>query len=256
LDHSLWYQYWHWLVDALHGDLGRSPISGLSVSATLAERLPITLSLIVGTLLVSGAVGMTLGVISAVRGGKLGRAVDFLSVIGFALPNFWLGLVLVSIFAVSWELFPATGYVPFAASPVQWVSSLALPVVTLSVLGVAMIARQTREAMSAVLMREFVETMRANGLPERRIVRHALRNAAIPVVTIMGVLFISLLSGTIFVESVFALPGLGGLAVQATTQHDVPMIQGVAILFTVVVIAVNLVVDIAYAWLNPKVRVA
>jgi peptide/nickel transport system permease protein len=255
LNLPLWEQYWQWLVGALHGDLGHSPISGLDVANTLMERLPATLSLIGGTLLVSAVVGISLGVVSAVRGGWLGRVVDVLSVVGFALPNFWLGLVFVSIFAVTLRLFPTTGYVPLETSPGGWITSLVLPVVTLSVLGVAMIARQTRESMSETLARDFIEMQRAHGLAESRIIGHALRNAAIPIVTIIGVLFVALLSGTVFVESVFALPGLGGTAVQATIQHDAPMIEGVAVLFTLIVLVVNLVVDVAYAWLNPKVRV-
>jgi peptide/nickel transport system permease protein len=197
-----------------------------------------------------------LGVLSAARGGWLGRLVDVLALIGLGLPSFWLGLVLVTLFAVTIRLLPATGYVPLEASPADWARSLVLPVTTLALHGVAVFARQTRDAMLEALSRDFVRALRANGAAEASIVlRHGLRNAAIPVVTVIGLVFVYLLSGTVLVEAVFAMPGLGGLAVQATTQHDLPMIQGVVLVFTLVVVAVNLAVDLAYGWLDPRVRV-
>lgn len=256
LDQSVLVQYWHWLVGALHGNLGVSPISGLDVANEVTTRLAVTLSLIVGTTVVATVAGLALGVLSAVRGGGAGRVVDVLSLLGFALPNFWLGLVLVTVFAVALRLLPATGYVSLATSPGGWVRSLILPVVALAVHGVTVIAKQTRDGMLNALSRDFVRTLRANGATRRSILfRHALRNAAIPVVTVIGLMFVGLLSGTVLVETVFAMPGLGGLAVQATTQHDLPLIQGVAVVFTLIVVLVNLVVDLAYGWLNPKVRV-
>ncbi|MGI6870551.1 MULTISPECIES: ABC transporter permease [Amycolatopsis] len=249
-------QYWHWLTDAVRGDLGVSPISGLSVGSEIVNRMGVTLSLIVGTTLVSALLGVALGVLSAVRGGRLGKAIDVFSLLGFALPNFWLGLVLITGLAVTVRLFPATGYVPLTASPSEWVASLVLPVITLALGGAAAVAKQTRDSMSDALDAEYVYVLRANGASERSLVlRHALRNAAIPVVTVVGLLFVGLLNSTVLVEGVFAMPGLGGLAVQATTQHDLPMIQGVAVTFTIVVVIVNLLVDLLYGWLNPKVRV-
>jgi peptide/nickel transport system permease protein len=154
------------------------------------------------------------------------------------------------------QLLPATGYVALGVSPVDWARSLVLPVATLALPGIATFAKQTRDAMLDTLARDYVTALRANGVPEISVLfRHALRNAAIPVVTLVGLTFVSLLSGTVFVESVFAMPGLGGLAVQATANHDVGMIQGVVVLFTLIVVVVNLLVDLAYGWLNPKVRV-
>lgn len=257
LDQPVLVQYWHWLVNALHGNLGISPISGNDVSAEIVKRLPVTLSLVVLATLVTALVGVGLGVLGAVRGRTTARAVDVLSLAGYALPNFWLALVLVTIFAVTVPLLPATGYVPLATSPGRWLVYLILPVTTLVLQGVAVFARHTRDSMRDVLSRDFVTMLRANGIPERSIVfRHALRNAAIPAVTVAGLTFIGLLSGTVFIESVFAMPGLGGLAVQATTTHDLPTIQGVVVVFTVIVVLVNLAVDLAYGWLNPKVRVS
>ena len=255
LDEPLLTQYWHWLSGALHGDLGVSPISGLDVGEQITTRLGVTLSLIVWCTVLAAVVGVTLGVVSAVRGGALGRLVDALSLVGFAVPVFWFGLVLVTVFAVTLRLLPATGYVDPATSLSGWAQSMVLPVVALALAPAAVIAKQTRDGMLDALGRDFVHSLRANGASERSIVfRHALRNAAIPVVTVIGLVFVGMLTGTVLVESVFAMPGLGGLAVQSTVQHDLPMIQGVAVTFTVVVVLVNLLVDIAYGWLNPKVR--
>ncbi|MFD9893760.1 ABC transporter permease [Amycolatopsis sp. NPDC059027] len=255
IDRPLLTQYWQWLTHAVRGDLGSSPLSGLDVSAEIANRAPVTISLMVGATLVTAFVGVALGVLSAVHGGRIGRVIDVLSLVGYALPSFWFALTMVTLFAVTIRLLPATGYVSLGSSPAGWVRSLILPVATLALPGIAVFAKQTRDAMLEALSRDFVNALRANGVPEFSIVvRHALRNAAIPVVTLVGLTFISLLSGTVFVEAVFAMPGLGGLAVQATTQHDVRMLQGVVVVFTLVVVTVNLVVDLAYGWLNPKVR--
>ena len=255
LDQPLLTRYWHWLEHAAQGNLGVSPIYGASVTSLLDSRLSVTLSLVIGSTLVAAVVGIGLGVASALQSGLLGKLVDGLALIGLALPNFFLGLLLISWFAVSIRLFPATGYIPLTTSPGQWLRSLVLPVLTLAVPGIAVIAKQTRDSMLDVMSRPFVRTLRASGVPRRLIVfKHALRSAAIPVATVISLVFIGALSGTVLVESVFALPGLGGLAVQATTSHDLPVIQGVVLYFTVIVVAVNVVVDLAYCALDPRVR--
>jgi peptide/nickel transport system permease protein len=255
LDQPLYVQYGRWLQSVLHGDLGSSLFSGEPVTQALGERLPVTLSLIVGATILSALLGIGLGVLSALRAGRIGWIVDVLSLAGLAVPAFWLGLILVTFFAVDMRLFPATGYVPLDQSVGEWVRALVLPVVTLAVGGVAVVAKQTRDSMLDVLQRDFIRMLRASGVSEWSIIlKHALRNAAIPVVTVLGLIFVSLLSGTVLVESVFVLPGLGSLAVQATSQHDLPVIQGVAVTFTLIVISVNVMVDLTYGWLNPKVR--
>lgn len=255
LDQPILTQYWHWLSGAVHGDLGVSPISGLDVGQQITTRLGVTLSLVACCTVVAAVLGLALGVLSAVRGGVLGRVVDALSLVGFAVPVFWFGLVLVTVFAVKLGWLPATGYVYPATSLSGWARSLVLPVTALSLAPAAVIAKQTRDGMLDALGRDFVHGLRANGASERSIIlRHALRNAAIPIVTVVGLMFVGMLTGTVLVEAVFAMPGLGGLAVQSTVQHDLPMIQGVAVTFTVIVVLVNLVVDLAYGWLNPKVR--
>jgi peptide/nickel transport system permease protein len=255
LDLPLYEQYWRWLTHAVRGDFGISVVSGESVTHVIDSRLPVTLSLIAGGLLVTMLLGVGIGVFSATRGGAIGRAVDGFALLGFALPSFWVGAVLIAIFAVKLHWLPATGYVPLATSPRSWALSLVLPVTALALHSVAAIAKQTREAMLDALGSEYIRMAWASGLSPRAIVyRHALRNASIRVVTILGLLVVGLLGGTVYVESVFALPGLGSLAVSSATQHDIPVIQGIVVYFVVIVVVVNLVIDLAYTWLDPRVR--
>jgi peptide/nickel transport system permease protein len=257
LDLPLPLRYWEWLSGALHGDLGASIFSNQSVITIIGSRLGVTFSLVIGGLLFSGIVGIALGIAGARSRGPFGRWIDVVALVGVSIPNFWLGFILVSVFAVAIPLFPATGYVDFADSPVLWFTSLVLPVFTLGVGGVAIIAKQTRDAMSMQLSREYVDAMRAQGLSERSIIyRHVLKNAAIPVTTVLGLMFAGLFSGTVLVENVFALPGLGGLVVQATSQHDIPVVEGVALVFAFFVVVTNLIVDLTYGALNPKARVS
>ena len=255
LDQPLPVQYWHWLYRLLHGSLGTDLFSGQPITQAINGRLGASLSIIIGTVLVSAVVGLGIGIFSAVRGGLAGKVVNGLSLLGLAAPNFWLALVLVTWLAVQHRVFSATGYVSFGDDPVQWLRSLALPVITLSVGGSAFIARQTRDAMADVLGRDFIVVLRAHGLPLRSIVfKHALRNAAIPVVTLLGLMFVSLLGGTVLIEGIFSIPGLGQQAVTASSTHNLPMIEGVAFYFTVIVIVVNLLVELSYRWLNPTVQ--
>lgn len=248
-------RYWDWLTGLFRGDLGTSLFTGDEVVSALNARLGITVSLVVFCVIVSAVAGVALGLFSAVRGGPAARVVDVLSLAGLALPNFWVAIVLVALFAVKVRLFPATGYVQFADSPGQWLRSLVLPVIALSLFGITAVAKQARDSALDVLDTDYIRVLRGNGVPESRIVlRHVLRNAAIPVVTVLGVVAVSMLGGTVFVEGVFVLPGLGSLATQATTDHDLPVILGVGIYFTVIVIIINLLVDLAYGVLNPKVR--
>lgn len=255
LNLPLYEQYWHWLKNALHGDLGTSIITGQSVTAAINARLPVTLSLIIGAILISVLVGLPLGLISAIRGGVLGKVVDVGALIGFGIPAFWLGVELISIFAVKLGWLPATGYVPVSQSISGWLTSLVLPVIALATAGIAAIAKQTREAMLDVLGSEHIRVARANGLSPRSIyLRHGLKNAAPRVLTVLGIQAVGLLGGTVFIENVFALPGMGSLAVTAVTQHDLPVVEGLAVYFTLIVVVVNLAIDLAYTWLNPRVR--
>jgi peptide/nickel transport system permease protein len=255
LDLPLYDRYWRWLQHALHGDLGVSLFSGESVTHSIDGRLPTTLSLMIGALLVGLVVGVAFGVFSAIRGGIGGRLVDAVSLIGFALPSFWVGAILISLLAVTVRWFPATGYVPFSESAGGWVRALFLPVLALTLNGVAAIAKQTREAILDALSSEYVRMARANGISEASIVfRYALKHAGIRVITILGLQAVGLLGGTVLVENVFALPGAGGLLVDSSIKHDLPVVQGIVVYFTVMVVAINLLIDIAYSWLNPRVR--
>jgi len=257
LDRPLYLQYLSWLRGAVRGDLGTSLFTAEPVSSILNQRLWVSLTLIAGSLLVAAVAGVALGTLSAVRRGWLGRTVDAVAMLGLAIPSFWLALLLIAVFAVAVRLFPATGWVPFATSPGGWLHSLVLPVATIAFSALTVIVVQTRDAMLDVLSSDYIHVLRANGFPARSIVlRHALRNAAIPVVTLLGIIFIGLLTATVLVETVFALPGLGSAAVQAATQHDLPVIQGEVLYFTIIVVIVNLLTDIAYRLLDPRVRVS
>jgi peptide/nickel transport system permease protein len=249
-------QYWRWIDGVLHGTLGTSLFTDQTVTSELAQRLPTTIWLVIGATLVTVVAGAALGLASAVWRGPLGQIVDAASWITFAVPNFWLGLILVEFIAVKAQLLPSTGYVPLGQDPGAWLRSLILPVITLAAVGVTGIAKQTRDAMSEVLSQEFMAALRMAGLSRRSLLlRHALRNAAIPIVTAAGLFSIAMLGGTILVEQVFVLPGMGSLVVQAATDHDLPVIEGAVLYFTLIVIALNLLIDLSYAWLNPKVRV-
>lgn len=254
IDQPLPVQYGRWLDGLLHGSLGNDLFSGQSVLDSVKDRIEPSLSVILGTVLVSGLLGTWLGIVSARRGGIAGRFVDVVSLLGLAIPNFWLAVLLVELLAVKLTLLPTGSYVPFLADPGGWLRSLILPVATLSAAGVAFVAKQTRDSMSEALAAEYVTMLRARGLSTRSIVyRHALRNAAIPVVTLLGLLLISLLSGAVVIESFFSIPGLGQQAVDASGSHNLPVITGVAFCFTVVVVIANLLVDLSYRWLNPRV---
>jgi len=257
LDQPLWSQYGSWLTGAVRGDLGSSLFTREPVADILGSRLGVTLSLIVGATLLAAAVGVTLGLVGAVRGGVVGRVTDALAMLGMAVPGFWLGLLLILVFATQLGWFPATGLTPFAEDPAGWLRSYTLPVLTLATGGIAVIAKQTRGAVLDAMSTEYVRALRANGVPDRRIVlRHCLKNAAIPVTTVVGLVMIGLLGGTILVEQVFALPGLGQLAVSATLSHDLPVLVGVVTVYTLIVLLSNLVTDIGYGWLSPRMEAA
>ena len=257
LDRPLAAQYFDWLTHAVHGDLGQSFFTKESVVALINARIGVTLSIMLGVLIVCAAAGLALGVASALRGGWVGKAIDFLSLIGLIFPSFWVALILISFFAVTLRWLPATGYVPFFDSPTGWAVSLVLPVLAVSLHSIANVAKQTRDSMADVLGRDFIRALRACGVPERSIIwKHALRNAALPVVTVLGLVMVGAISGTVFVERVFVLPGLGSLAVSAALDKDIALLQGVTLYFTLLTIGINLAIDISYGWLNPKVRVS
>lgn len=255
LDQPLWIQYANWVVGLFRGDLGTSIYSGEPVTKLVWARMGVTFSLMVGSTVAIALLGIVVGLASALREGWVGRSIDAISLVGFALPSFWIAIVLVAVFAVGLRLFPATGYVPPAAGVGPWLNSLVLPVAALSLSGITVIAKQMRDSARKELERDYVRVLRSTGVSETRIVLlHVLRNASIPTTTLIGLMAVGALSGAVFIENVFVLPGLGSLVTSAATRQDLPVILGVGVAFTAIVILINLVVDVAYVSLNPKVR--
>lgn len=257
LDQPMLVQYWRWLTAALHGDFGTSWFTSEPVASTIISRLPVTLSLVVAATLVTGVVSWALGVAAATRRGVTDRLVQVIGVVGYALPGFLLTLVLVLVFAVRLKWFPAVGYVGLTTSPSQWLASITLPVISLSIGSIAGVSQQVRGSMLGVLDQDYVRTLQARGLSTRRVVfRHVLRNASAPALTVLGLQFVGLLGGAVLVEQIFGLPGIGSMAVQYTVQGDIPIIMGL-VMFTVVgVVIANLLIDLLIGWLTPKARVA
>lgn len=255
LDQPLAQRYLEWLGHALQGDLGVSWFTNEPVAAILARQLPVTLSLVLGSILVTALISVVLGVTAAVRGGWVDRVLQLLSTLTFATPNFLIALVLAGLFAVKLGLFPATGYVALLVSPSAWLASVTLPVLALALGAIATIAVQVRGSMIDVLGLDYIRTLRARGLPTRSVLyRHALRNAAPPAVAMISVQFIAAISGAVIVEKVFNLPGIGSQASISATQGDLPLVIGIVLLTVTMVVLVNLLLDLAQGWLNPKVR--
>jgi peptide/nickel transport system permease protein len=251
----LFTQFFTWLGSAVQGDLGISLIDGRSVSSDLASRLPVTASLAAGATILSAVLGIALGVTAAVRGGLLDQLIGGFVGLLVALPAFWVGVLFVYLFAVQSSIFPATGYVPFEVSPQDWALSLALPVITLAVGGAAFIARQTRASMLEALQQEHIRTLRATATPTWKILYvHALRYASLPIVAGIALQFIGLFGGSVIAEQLFAMPGLGQAVQTSVSTHDAPAVQGVVVIATVVVVAVNLVLELATKFLDPKLR--
>ncbi|NUV67520.1 MULTISPECIES: ABC transporter permease [unclassified Streptomyces] len=257
LDRPVLVQYGDWLAHAVRGDLGTSWFTSEDVATTVSARLPVTASLMVGVTLVATVVSFLLGVWAGVRRGAVDRFVQVLGVVGYALPGFLVTLVIVLVFAVNLNWFPAIGYTPFAASPSGWLSTITLPVLSLSVASVAGVSQQVRGAVIDVLRQDYVRTLRARGLPMSRIVfRHVLRNASAPALSVLGMQFVGLLGGAVLVEQIFGLPGIGSMTVTYTTRGDIPVIMALVMLTVVGVVLINLLVDVMIGWLNPKARVA
>jgi peptide/nickel transport system permease protein len=247
-----------WYGDLLHGDLGQSILLQRSVASAIIERLPVTLSLTAYALVLTIIFGVAAGVTAAVnRGGWIDQLCMAGALLGVSLPNFWLGLILIFTFAVGFGWFPTGGYVPFSEDPVAWLSSLTLPAFTLAFLQMGLLARITRSSMLEVLQQEYVRTARAKGLPPWIVVgKHALRNVLIPVVTVIGIITSHMVSGSVVIETVYSLPGLGRLVIQGILRRDYPVIQGGLLVTAGAFVAINLLVDLLYSYLDPRVQLA
>ncbi|MGI8947311.1 MAG: ABC transporter permease, partial [Ornithinimicrobium sp.] len=258
LNDSLPVQYFRWAGLVLRGDLGESVRTGISVGQTIVDKLPITVELAVLSVLIAMLIGIPTGMLAAVR---KGGPVDYLSnafgLAGLSIPNFWLGLVLILLLAINVDLFPASGYVPFFEDPLGNLYHMALPAFVLGTGLAAVIMRQMRSSMLESLGSDYVRTARAKGLSEWSVVGvHAARNSLITVVTVIGLALGGLISGAVVTEQIFVIPGFGNLIVSAVFQRDIPMIQGSVLVAAAGYILVNLVVDILYSLLNPRIRIS
>jgi peptide/nickel transport system permease protein len=256
LDDPFLVQFGRWVRALSHGDLGTSIFTNLPVTQLIAQRVEPTLSLTLCTLVVSIAVAVPLGVVAAAKAGTwFDRAVMAFSVLGFSVPVFVLAYILILTLSVQLDWLPVQGYRSFRDGVWEWLRHLILPSIALGTVYVALIARMTRASMLDVLAQDYVRTAQAKGLaPDQVLLGHALKNAAIPIVTIIGIGVALLISGAIVTETVFALPGIGRLTVDAILRRDYPIIQGVTLLFSAVYVLVNLAVDLSYALFDPRIR--
>lgn len=255
LDRPLLVQYFDWLTGVVTGDLGRSFYTSESVASALSTRVPVTLTLVLATLLLAAVISVILGVTAAVRGGWVDRVVQFLTVLANGIPPYIVAIGMVFLFAVSWRIFPATGYVALGKDPEMWAKSLALPVIALSLGAIAGIASQFRTAVLDTLGRDYTRTLRARGVRESEVIfRNVLRNAAAPGLTAISLTMIGLLGGAVFIEQIFAIPGMGQLANSAAQISDIPMVMGTVLVTIVIVLSVNFLGDLGVTLLNPKAR--
>ena len=258
LDLPVYQQYANWLGGVLRGDFGTSIWTGEPVAGEILARLPVTLEITLLALLFALLVSFPLGILAArARGGWGDTLVRVLSIVGLTLPSFWVGVLLLYFVSVRFPGFPAIGFVPFAQNPLGNLARLSLPVVAVSLPMIAGLSRILRSSLLEVMNADFVRTARAKGVgPQTLLYKHALRNALIPVVTIIGVQMGYLLSGVVVIEQVFAIPGLGRLVIGAVNERNYPLVQGTILVITLVFVLVNLLVDLAYAWIDPRVEYA
>ena len=256
LHEPIYIQFFTWINQLLHGDLGVSLISNVPVLQMIGQRLEPSISIAISTIILAILIAVPLGVIAAWKHGTwIDRFVMGLSVVGFSVPVFVIGYVLIQIFAIDLRWLPVQGYRSITAGFGPFLERLILPTCTLSFIYVALIARMTRAAMLDVLGEDYVRTARAKGIGETSVLlRHALRNAAVPVVTVIGTGFALLISGVVVTESVFNLPGIGRLTVDAVLARDYPVIQAMILLTSLVYVTINLLIDVAYTLLDPRIR--
>ena len=256
LDQPFYEQMLAWYDRILHGDLGQSILLNRSVAAAIIERLPVTLSLTLLALCFAVLMGVVAGLLAAMRHRSwMDQSIMVLALLGLSVPEFWLGLVLIFVFAVDLHWFPAGGFVPITDGIAGWWRSLAMPAFTLAAVQMGFIARMTRSAMLEVLQQDFIRTADAKGLPWSVVVtRHGLPNSLVPILTVIGIVSGGLLGGAVVIEQVFSLPGVGRLVIGAVLSRDFPVIQGTLLFVALIYLLVNLAVDILYAVVDPRVR--
>src|ERR1700731_2424978 len=255
LDRPFLVQFGTWLWGILHFDLGTSIFTNLPVASMIAQRIEPTLSLMAITLVLTILVAVPLGVAAAEAGSWVDRTIMAFAVFGFSLPVFVVGYVLAYVFALEFEWLPVQGYTPLSEGFWPWLKNLILPAVALGCVYIALIARITRASMLEVLQQDYIRTARAKGLGQRSILFvHALKNAAVPIVTVIGIGIALLIGGAVVTERVFAIPGLGRLTIDAILRRDYPVIQGIVLLFSLLYALVNLMVDVTYTLIDPRIR--
>jgi peptide/nickel transport system permease protein len=256
LDRPLLVQYFAYLGNALTGDLGVSFRSGQPVTQTLLERLPATLSLAAGALLIALLIAIPLGLVSAVRSGKVSDYfATVFSQIGVSVPDFWMAILLILLFTTTLGWLPPSGYVPFTESPLGWLEHIAMPALTVGVVSGSILTRFVRSSVLESMSQDYVRTANSKGLPGRTVLRrHVVRGALVPVVTVTGVQLATLLGGVVVVEVIFAWPGLGRLTYDAVQARDYPVLQGAVLIFATIFLLVNLLVDLLYAALDPRIE--
>ncbi len=256
LDRPWWVQYGIWLSNVVRGDLGVSYQSKRPVSLLILQRLPATVELAILSLLIAVVIGIPAGIISATRRyTALDYAFTSFALFGISMPGFWFGILLILIFALYLRWLPASGYAPLSAGLIQHLKHLILPSIALGLFNTGALMRFTRSSMLEVLSQDYVRTARAKGLSEHLVIaRHVLKNALIPTLTVLGLQVGYLLGGAVIIEQVFAWPGIGWLALTAINQRDYPVVMGVVLMVSLVFVLSNLLVDIAYTWVNPRIR--
>lgn len=256
LDQPYLVRFGQWISGVVHGDLGTSIFSRRPVMELIVQRLEPTIALTLLSLLIAVLIAVPLGVIAAWRsGGIVDRMAMSFAVLGFSVPVFVLSYLLIALFSVKLDLLPVQGYVPIAYGIVPFVQHLILPAISLGIINAALIARITRATMLEVLNQDYIRAARAKGLSVKRVlIRHALKNAAVPIVTVIGISFALLISGVVVTETVFNIPGLGRLTVDAILRRDYPVIQGVILVFSATYVVVNLLVDLSYGFFDPRIK--
>ncbi|MEM6527108.1 MAG: ABC transporter permease [Chloroflexota bacterium] len=255
LDRPFIVQYGNWLTDTLQGDLGNSLITRQPVTPLIIQRLPATLQLAGLSLVIGMLIAFPLGIIAAInQGGPVDLLATFISQIGVAVPDFWMAILLVLLFSSQLEMLPPSGYTPITEDFLDWLSHMILPALTAGFISASIQTRFIRSAMLEVIGQNYIRTARAKGLDERSVItKHALRNALITIVTVVGLQVTALLSAVVVIEIVFNLPGLGRLALDAVLDRDYPLLQGSVLVIAVLVTVVNLLVDLTYFLLDPRV---
>jgi peptide/nickel transport system permease protein len=256
LDQALYIQFATWVWALLHGDLGISIFTNLPVSKLIAQRIEPTITLTISTLIISILVAIPMGVIAAWKAGSwIDRMVMVFAVLGFSVPVFVLAYLLIYVFAISTDLLPVQGFVSISSGLGPFLSHIVMPTIALGMVFAALIARMTRASMLDVLAQDYIRTAQAKGLANDKVlIGHALNNAAVPIATIIGIGVASLISGVVVTETVFAIPGLGRLTVDAILRRDYPIIQGIILVFSAAYVLVNLLVDLSYTFLDPRIR--